>query len=339
MTALEREFDPSFDETENRRLIYMDVLKTIVQEIAHFHDLSQMLDYVVAALQARLQFHIASIFRYDAADQRAILVAQQGSSYRPAPIGYVQSIHEGLLGRTLREQKTLLIEDTSQLIDYVTPAGYEPACAELCVPIFAHDELWGAFNVENMEPGSFSSYDQMALELIATQLGSSIANLHLLQQQQQMLEQLSSQTQRQQELLDQVLQLSTPVFPVYPGILAVPLVGTLDSDRMEHTTAALLNAIQQSHSSTIILDVTGIINLDATAAQTLSTLLQASNLLGCEVILTGIRPEVACLLVALPIKAGRVVAHPTFSGGLQYALQQRGLTINTRGVSTFKRAG
>lgn len=328
MTAFEREYAPAIHKEETRSLLYMDVLKSITQEIAHFQELQPLLDHVVAALQDRLHFQIASIFHYDDVEQHAVLVAQKGQNdYEP--LGYVQAVQTGLLGRTLREKQTLLVDDTSLLPDYIPPQGYPSACAELCVPIFVGSEgrLWGAFNVENMEPGSFSYYDQSALELIATQLGSAIYSLDLRQQEQWMLYELAQHANRQQELLDQVLELSTPAFPVYPGVLAVPMVGTLDMQRMEYTTATLLAEIQRTNCATIILDMTGITQLDTTAAQALSNLVQASTLLGAKVIVTGIRPDVARTLVTLDLRPGSMVIRQTFGCGLQYALQQRGLRI------------
>lgn len=339
MAAFERQLEPglvlqAFDMSESRRFVYLEVIKAIVQEIAHFESLTPLLNHVVSALQQRLCFYIASIFQYDSTNGIAILVAQEGQSACPAPIGYVQPDQVGLLGKALREGTTLLVDDVTAMNDYVSPQGYAPARSELCVPIFADGALWGAFNVESVEAHAFSYYDRLALELVASQLGSAIYNLQLRNRQESILQELSDYAAEQQQLLDQVMQLSTPVFPVYPGILALPLIGTLDHERMQRTTAVLLDMVQKHRSRSVIVDITGVALLNKPSAQKLLSLIHASKLLGAEVVITGMRPDVARTLVDLQVEIGQVVVRGTFAAGLQYALHQNGQRITSLSLHT-----
>ncbi len=319
--------------SEPRTFAYLDVIKAIVQDMVHFQSLQPLLAYVVSSVQQRLDFYITSIFWYDQENEVALLVAQAGKSDEPAPIGYIQSTHEGVLGRALRSGTSLLVNDVEQTADYVSPEGYAPARSELCVPIQAHGITWGAINVESTESGAFTYYDQLALELIATQLGSAIYTMDLLKEQQRMLEELSQHSERQDRLLDQIFRLSTPVFPVYPGILALPMVGKLDNERMQKTVTSLLESVQQTKSNSIILDLTGVGGVDNFAAQALISLIKSSKLLGAEVVVTGIRPDVAQTLIGLQAELGNVVVRSNFADGLQYALHRSGKGIVQRSAT------
>ncbi len=330
MTAVQRETQRHMqvvDTHNSRQFIYLNVITYIVQKLAHFETQQSLLDYTVSALQEHLDFYISSIFWYDRVHDLAVLVAQDGHGEIPAPIGYTQSIQSGLLGRTMREKTAFIVDDVSHLPEYVSPQGYAPASSELCVPIFCNGDLWGAFNVESTLLQAFSAYDRLALELIAAQLGSAIYSLDMQATQQQMMQALTAHAEQQQVLLDQILELSTPVFPVYPGVLALPLIGSLDSSRMQHTLTMLLETIQQTQSSSIIIDITGVPVVACDAAQTLITLIESSNLLGASVILTGIRPKVAMVLAKQQAHFANVVIRNTFAAGLQYVLQSKGKHI------------
>lgn len=336
MNAFETQLEPhvvfhTLDVNEPRRFVYLEVIKRIVQNIGQFDSLHPLLDYVVIALREQLDFYIASVFWYDEEGAEAVLLAQDGQSHLPAPLGYTQPITSGLLGRTLRESRSFIVDDVSQAFDYVSPQGYAPAGSELCVPIFCNGVLWGAFNVESIASCAFTYYDKLALELIATKLGSAIHTMDLYTQQKQTLVVLSEKTEQQQQLIDQIMELSTPVFPVHPGILALPLVGQLDEIRMERTVTSLLETIQQTSSHSVIVDVTGAALYDEGAAQMLVRLTHMCKLLGAQVILTGIRPEAAQMFVGLQVDLGDITVQSTFAAGLRYALHASGVRLVTGG--------
>jgi rsbT co-antagonist protein RsbR len=98
---------------------------------------------------------------------------------------------------------------------------------------------------------------------------------------------------------DALLELSVPVLPIQRGTLAMPLIGTLDSVRLRDVQARALEAIQQGRAQRLILDITGVPLVDTQVAQGLMGVVQAARLLGTEVLLVGIRPEVAQTIVGL----------------------------------------
>jgi anti-anti-sigma factor len=105
----------------------------------------------------------------------------------------------------------------------------------------------------------------------------------------------------QQTLLQTLHAVSTPVIPVVAGVLAMPLIGQFDAERAQHARQELLARIERERAHTVLLDVTGVPLIDTAAAQALLQTVAASRLLGAEVLLVGVTPEVAQTLVALGI--------------------------------------
>ncbi|NNJ10919.1 GAF domain-containing protein [Chloroflexales bacterium ZM16-3] len=306
---------------QHRSVLYLEAIKRSVAEITSFDTPQPLLDHIVAAVQRELHFYVASIFRYDREAGLARLVAQEGQSAEPAPIGYTQPIDSGVVGHVLRTGLTVHIDDVRLHPSYVAPAGYAPAVTELCVPIMSDGQVWGVFNIESNEPTPFTHDDQMALEVIAAQLGSALHSLELRVELHTLVNDLSAQSQRQEQLLAEIDRLGTPIFPIFSGGLALPLIGTLDDARMARISEELLTAIQRTRSHTALLDVTGIAMIDHVTANHLLQLNAMTRLLGAELVLTGIRPDVAHAFTSLNADLSSLHVCQDFSSGLRYALQ------------------
>lgn len=116
-------------------------------------------------------------------------------------------------------------------------------------------------------------------------------------------------------------ELSTPLLPLAPGILAMPLIGTLDRERANEVMETLLAGITAQRAHTALLDVTGVRTLDAHAADALVQVARAANLLGARVILTGIGPDIAQTLVQLDRgQLQGITARGTLQAGIAEAL-------------------
>jgi rsbT co-antagonist protein RsbR len=98
-----------------------------------------------------------------------------------------------------------------------------------------------------------------------------------------------------------VQELSAPVLPILPGVLVAPLIGALDGDRAVQFASNLLHAIERQRASRVIFDITGVPVVDTQVAQTLMQAATAAGLLGAQVALVGLRPEVAQTMVALDV--------------------------------------
>lgn len=118
-----------------------------------------------------------------------------------------------------------------------------------------------------------------------------------------------------------VRELSSPVLPIRDGVLVMPLIGVIDGERAALLMDALLGAIERQHARTVILDVTGVPLVDTQVAQALVQVATAARLLGAQVILVGMRPELAQTIVSLGIDLRGLVTRADLQGGVSYALQ------------------
>lgn len=130
--------------------------------------------------------------------------------------------------------------------------------------------------------------------------------------------------QRQQQ---ELLELSTPVTSLWDGILAVPLIGTLDSARTQVVMESLLSSIVNTGAAIAIIDITGVPTVDTLVAQHLLKTVAAARLMGAECIISGIRPQIAQTIVHLGVDLGDVVTKATLASAFEHALTRQGLIV------------
>jgi rsbT co-antagonist protein RsbR len=131
--------------------------------------------------------------------------------------------------------------------------------------------------------------------------------------------------QRQQQDL---LELSTPVIKLWDGVLAVPMIGTLDSGRTQIVMETLLQRIVETGATLAIIDITGVPTVDTLVAQHLLKTVSAIRLMGAECIISGIRPQIAQTIVHLGIDLQGIASKASLADALALALEQRGYTIS-----------
>ncbi len=120
---------------------------------------------------------------------------------------------------------------------------------------------------------------------------------------------------------DEILELSTPVIQVWDKVLALPIIGTLDSDRASRLTESLLEKISEQQAEVVILDISGVPTIDTLVAQHLLKTVQAATLMGATSIMSGVRPETAQAMVHLGIDMGQLRSRNTLRDALQLALR------------------
>ena len=120
---------------------------------------------------------------------------------------------------------------------------------------------------------------------------------------------------------DEILELSTPVIQVWDRVLALPIIGTLDSNRAARLTEGLLTQIAEQQAEIVILDISGVPTIDTQVAHHLLKTVQAARLMGATSILSGVRPETAQAMVHLGIELGTLRSRNTLRDALQLALQ------------------
>ena len=129
---------------------------------------------------------------------------------------------------------------------------------------------------------------------------------------------------RQQE---ELLELSTPVVKLWEGILALPIIGTLDSARTQVVMESLLQAIVQTNSRVAIIDITGVPTVDTVVAQHLLKTVTAARLMGADCIISGVRPQIAQTIVHLGINLLDVTTKSTLAAAFSVALQRLGIAF------------
>jgi len=136
---------------------------------------------------------------------------------------------------------------------------------------------------------------------------------------------------QQQELLE----LSTPVMELWDGILALPLIGTLDSGRTQIVMQNLLDAVVAKNADLAIIDITGVPTVDTLVAQHLLKTVSAARLMGTDCIISGIRPQIAQTIIHLGVELQGVVTKASLSGAFAYALEHRKMSIvKNSGIAT-----
>lgn len=133
-------------------------------------------------------------------------------------------------------------------------------------------------------------------------------------------------TRQQQELLE----LSTPVVKLWDGILALPIIGTLDSARTQTVMENLLQTVVATNSKYAIIDITGVPTVDTLVAQHLLKTITAARLMGAECIISGIRPQIAQTIVHLGINLEDVITKAKLSDAFALALDRSGRTVTRK---------
>ena len=130
--------------------------------------------------------------------------------------------------------------------------------------------------------------------------------------------------QRQQQ---ELLELSTPVVKLWEGVLAVPMIGTLDSSRTQLVMESLLTRIVETGSELAIIDITGVPTVDTLVAQHLLKTVTAIRLMGADCIISGIRPQIAQTIVHLGIDLHGIATKASLADALALAMEQQGFVV------------
>ena len=126
----------------------------------------------------------------------------------------------------------------------------------------------------------------------------------------------------------ELLELSTPVVALWDDILALPLIGTLDSGRTQVVMESLLEKIVETGASIAIIDITGVPTVDTLVAQHLMKTVAAARLMGADCIISGIRPQIAQTIVHLGVDLGAVITKASLADAIRVALQQTGYVVS-----------
>ena len=246
---------------------------------------------------------------------------------------WCELVAAGVRGRSSAVEIRAELEDLYALVLRVTAGQDEQAAGELRAALaeLSRSRARNGFTPRETALGVFSLkdavYEQIAdsADLIPEYLSFSRMvddlGLHTFE---------SYAAAREQIIADQaasMLELSTPVVRLWDGIIAVPLVGTLDSARTQLVTEKLLETLVATGAEHAVLDITGVPTVDTEVAQHLLKTVNAARLLGAECIICGIRPQVAQTIVSLGIEFGDIATKATLADALHHALTRSGLKV------------
>jgi rsbT co-antagonist protein RsbR len=218
-------------------------------------------------------------------------------------------------------------EEWASCYDLFGPDGETPLATEQIplVRAFRGEHVRDAGMVivaRGQEPRHILSSGEPILDLNGRQIGA-VAIMHDVTAQRIAEQQSIKQAEiiRAQTLA--LAELSTPLIPISDDVVVMPLVGVLDSQRTQQIMATLLTGISERRARVAILDITGVSVVDTYVANGLLRAARSAELLGSQVVLTGIRPEVALSLVQIGADLGRIVTRGTLQSGIAYAMSAK----------------
>jgi predicted ATPase/anti-anti-sigma regulatory factor/tRNA A-37 threonylcarbamoyl transferase component Bud32 len=217
----------------------------------------------------------------------------------------------------------------------------------LCLAICHQDRATGILYLENRITNDVFTRDRLEIvKLLLAQAASAIENALLYSRLQSRTEALQETEHRlmlefaerergeqaraalQEEIIrvqnDRLAELSTPIIPISDQIMVMPLIGMMDSRRAQQVLTTALEGVQTNGAGVVIIDITGVKLVDSDVASTLINTASALKLLGAQVVLTGIRPQVAQTIIGMGIDFGTLVTRATLQSGISYALKQTG---------------
>src|SRR5580692_2298437 len=232
---------------------------------------------------------------------------------------WCELVAAGVRGRSSAVEVRAELEDLYTLVLRVMDGADEQAAGELRAALaeLSRSRARNGFTPRETALGLFSLKEAVS-ELVAD---TDDLGLHTFE---------TYAAAREQIIADQaaaMLELSTPVVRLWDGIIAVPLVGTLDSARTQMVTEKLLETLVATGADHAVLDITGVPTVDTEVAQHLLKTVMAARLLGAECIICGIRPQVAQTIVSLGIEFGDIATKATLADALRHALTRTGLKV------------
>jgi rsbT co-antagonist protein RsbR len=242
-----------------------------------------------------------------------------------APDGVLVASIEGEISYANAAMRTLLDFDGNQLLGVQVMTHIEApqeTLDEIAQQIGTNSSWRGQLNYRRRD----GSIVRCQASSFLVQSGDSVVIASIVRD-------LTEQQQAEQERLalqDQVIaaqqaalrELSTPLIPLADHVVAMPLIGSVDSARAQQIVEELLTGVATNRATTAIIDITGVPIVDTQVAGALLRAAQAVELLGSRVVITGIRPEVAQTLVGIGVNLGSIITRATLQDGIAYAMRK-----------------
>ncbi|MFF5172632.1 STAS domain-containing protein [Micromonospora sp. NPDC000089] len=234
----------------------------------------------------------------------------------------VQELHRSMINAGERGLTDVASESTGELRAVLAELSRNRArqgfsATETAISIYALKDVL----VELMEAGEieFSLRDYVGFTALIDQMGLYTFETYVHARESHIADQA-----------EQLLELSTPVVKIWEGVVAVPLVGTLDSARAQVVMERLLQTLVDTGSPYAIIDITGVPAVDTQVAQHILKTVVAARLMGADCIISGIRPQIAQTIVALGIEFGDIATKSSLADALRHVLRLTGVETARR---------
>jgi len=239
----------------------------------------------------------------------------------PTITAHTRSIAEDpLLQRVLATEHALIVHPFQEPDTVFADARTHGMHTMVGVPLTVRSGIRGFLRLESTEEEACTAAEMAMLERIAGALVVVLENARLFRQAATRHKILEEAARRQEVLLQTILELSSPITTIVPGILVMPLIGTIDTRRANQIIDTLLQHIAAQHAQIVLIEISGVPVVDTGVANYLIQAAQAARLLGAEVVLVGITPAVAQTIVQLGIDLDQIASRADLQSGFTYAL-------------------
>ncbi|MEH1056105.1 STAS domain-containing protein [Micromonospora sp. CPCC 206171] len=234
----------------------------------------------------------------------------------------VQELHRSMINAGARGLADISSESAAELRAVLGELSRNRArqgfsATETAVSIYALKEV--LVELADGADGKLSLRDVLAFNDVVDQMGLSTFETYVQAREGLIADQA-----------EQLLELSTPVVKIWDGVVAVPLVGTLDSARAQVVMERLLQTLVDTGSPYAIIDITGVPAVDTQVAQHILKTVVAARLMGADCIISGIRPQIAQTIVALGIEFGDIATKASLADALRHVLRLTGVETARR---------
>jgi len=320
----------------------------ISQAVTSLLDLNELIQNVVELVQERFELYYVGLFLVEGTE--AVLRAATGEAgQKMLEQGHRLKVGgDSMIGRCMSDHQACIALDVGrEAVRFDNPLLPDTR-SELALPLVGREGAIGALSIQSTQERAFSEEDVAVFQTIADQLANAIANARLYETIQKAYAEVERQVQErtaqlqkemeereraqeenmrlQQEVIEaqqrSIQELSTPIIPVFEGIIVMPLIGSIDTMRARDVTRSLLAGIRENQAEVVILDITGVPVVDSGVAAYLNRTIQAARLKGARAIITGVSEAVAETIVDLGIDWSGIETLKDLQTGLRAALHE-----------------
>jgi rsbT co-antagonist protein RsbR len=243
------------------------------------------------------------------------------SELRAQSLEFIQLLQHAITSSSIDDYDAPGFRDLRRFLDGITTVRAQVGLSPTDTAMFVFSFKQSLFaQIRASVPDANAQIDEIwTSTALLDRLGLFVTEAH-----QKVREQV---IRRQQE---EMLELSTPVVKLWDGVLALPIIGTLDSSRTQTIMESLLERIVETGAEVAIIDITGVPTVDTLTAQHLLKTITAARLMGAECIISGIRPQIAQTIVHLGVDLGDVVTKATLADAFKIALARSGHVLVKR---------